>query len=116
MDTNNKEHNETDLFFVLRPKFFFFVNWACWLSRFYVEGFGKPFFFFLHRGRTKLETKIQTHKRNRKRNKKQDTNETWIMFNQNPDSTFDFKKNQDSIKKFGITIKNENPKSDIKKP
>ena len=27
------------------------------------------------------------------------------MFNQNPDSTFNFKKNQDSIKKFRITIK-----------
>ena len=27
------------------------------------------------------------------------------MFNQNPDSTFDFKKNQDSIYKFRITIK-----------
>ena len=31
-------------------------------------------------------------------------NHTWIMFNQNPDSNFDFKKNQDLIKKFRITI------------
>ena len=32
-------------------------------------------------------------------------NQTSIMFNQNPDSTFDFQKNQDSIKKFRIMIK-----------
>ena len=45
--------------------------------------------------------------------KKQKTKEeaghkhTSIIFNQNPDSTFDFKKNQDSIKKFRITIKKQ---------
>ena len=70
---NNKEHNETDFFFVLRPIFFFLTGPAdCHVSL--RKASGKPFFFFfLHRGRTKLETKIQMHKRNRKRNKKQDT-------------------------------------------
>ena len=75
---------------------------------------GKPFFFYIvgvpnykRKFRCTKETENETRSK---------TQPDMNKFNQNPDSTFDFKKNQDSIKKFRITIKNENPESVIKKP
>ena len=65
IDTNNKEHDETDFFFFLSTRLA-----ECHVSMGKASG---KLFFFLHCGRTKLETEIQTHERNRKRNKKQDT-------------------------------------------
>ena len=66
MDTNNKEHNETDFFFVLRPFFFsFFCKLGLLIITFLWGRLRVNLFFFLHCGRAKLETETQTHKRNR---------------------------------------------------
>ena len=78
---------------------------------------GKPFSLFLF-----TSWAYQIRNENSDAQKKQKTkqearhNQTRILFNQNPDSNFDFKKNQDSIKKFRITIKKRKSKSHIKKP
>ena len=94
--TNNKEHNETEFFF-LRQFFFFKLGL---LSVTFLRGRLRvnPFFFTMwayqiRNGNSDAEKKLKTKHEARH-------NQTSVMFNQIPDSTFDFTKNKDSIKKF----------------
>ena len=90
--------------FFFTPIFFFFCKLGLLSVTFLWERLRVNHFFFFTMWVYQIRSGNSDAKKKQKTKQEARHNQTWIMFNQNPDSTFDFKKNQDSIKKFRITI------------